>query len=276
MPKAFSVASWNVRNLGDDATQVSRVVEYLVKQAPDVFALYEVAGKTVFEQMVALLPAYSFHITEGVQAQEILLGVRGGLTAFFTQRLEFKERQATLRPGAILTITLDGEHYCLLFLHTKSDSTPFGLGLRDDQFARALKFKKSALEKQPRRKPANYIFLGDLNSMGMDYPFGKSIAGEDEVKKLAADAEKVGMRLLRKTADSTYWSGPADRFAPGNLDQVVAAKHLQFMRMGTASDGCPAEVAVRGWASAQRQTEQAAWIRGYSDHNLLYFELQKL
>jgi hypothetical protein len=39
--------------------------------------------------------------------------------------------------------TAAGENYTILFLHTKSSNTPKGLGLRDDQFQRALDFKKT-------------------------------------------------------------------------------------------------------------------------------------
>ncbi len=39
MAEAFSVASWNVRNLKDDAW-LTTVVNFLTDQHPDAFALY--------------------------------------------------------------------------------------------------------------------------------------------------------------------------------------------------------------------------------------------
>lgn len=57
------------------------------------------------------MPGYQFHITEGRQTQEILVGVRNKFTAFFTQRLEFTGGNTFLRPGALLTLSVEGEDY---------------------------------------------------------------------------------------------------------------------------------------------------------------------
>ena len=62
-----------------------------------------------------------------------------------------------------------------------------------------------------------------------------------------------------------------DKYAPGsNLDHVVAANHLQFKSFNGA------EVSVRGWAEETDVAKQKKWIKKYSDHNLLYFEVQKV
>jgi len=95
MAKLFSVASWNVEHFGADATRVKRVVEFLVAQRPDVFGLFEVEGAAVFDQLVAQMPDYTFQITEGPQTQEILVGVRRTLTAFITQKVEFRSARPT-------------------------------------------------------------------------------------------------------------------------------------------------------------------------------------
>ena len=50
MAKAFSLASWNVEQ-GEPA-RIERVVAFLGERNPDVLALYEVEGKTVFEDLV--------------------------------------------------------------------------------------------------------------------------------------------------------------------------------------------------------------------------------
>ena len=44
---------------------------------------------------------YFFHITEGPQTQEILVGVKSGFSPFFTQRVEFKGGNPRLRPSAL-------------------------------------------------------------------------------------------------------------------------------------------------------------------------------
>jgi hypothetical protein len=66
------------------------------------------------------MASYQFHITEGPQVQEILVGVKKSFTAFFTQKVEFKSGVSILRPGALLSMHLDGEDYTILFLLTKS------------------------------------------------------------------------------------------------------------------------------------------------------------
>lgn len=268
MAKLFSVASWNVEHFKDDSTRVARVVKFLKDQNPDVLALYEVEGKTVFAQLTQQMPGYQFHITEGPQTQEILVGVRGTFSAFFTQKLEFKAGNTSLRPGALLTVTAEGATYPLLFLHTKSENSPLGLGIRDDMFARAVDFR-ATLDKAAPGGQANYIFLGDLNTMGMKYPFQKSIESKLELQKLDADAGKKKLRRLVKTKPATWWNGPGTSNPPSDLDQVVAADHIKFKKFGAA------EVDVRGWASLATDAEKKAWIKDHSDHSLIFFQIEK-
>ena len=90
MAKAFSLVSWNVEHFKKEDDRVARVVDLVNAQRPDVFALYEVEGKVVFDALTRRMPGYTFHITEGEAVQEILVGVRSNMTAFFTQRLAFK------------------------------------------------------------------------------------------------------------------------------------------------------------------------------------------
>jgi hypothetical protein len=75
------------------------------------------------------LPDNTFHFIEGQQVQQILLGVRTRITAFFTQKTEFRSGVSLLRPGTLLTVTVDGVDYMLLFLHTRRAApTPAGSG----------------------------------------------------------------------------------------------------------------------------------------------------
>lgn len=244
------------------------VVSYLNQVNPDIFALYEVEGKDVFGELTTKMPGYQFHITEGPQIQEILVGVRSGLTAFFTQKTEFKSGQTTLRPGALLTVTVDGENYPLLFLHTKSGPQPIGWGLRDDMLERAVDFRKT-LEKTGQT--AHYIFMGDLNTMGLKYLIKQhNITPEIEIDKLDRVAKKRKMRRLTKDAPHSWWNGPDGSLPPSNLDHVVAADHLQFKNF----DG--AEIKVLGWPKETTPAKQGKWIEKYSDHALLYLEVQKV
>ena len=190
MAKAFSLASWNVEHFKDDPSRIKRIISFLNAQNPDVFALLEVEGKEVFSNLVKQMADYQFHITEGPQTQEVLVGVRNGFTAFFTQKAEYKTGNSLLRPGALLTLTVDGVHYSILFLHTKSSSEPIGLGIRDDQFKKAFKFKKVLDKAAGGEGKANYLFLGDLNVMGMKYPFKKNIKPDIEIKNSEDNPDK--------------------------------------------------------------------------------------
>lgn len=276
MTKAFSLASWNVKHFNGEPERVSDVVGLLKEQDPDVFSLYEVTGKEVFSEMTAAFPGYTFQITEGPQAQEILVGFRSSLTAFATQRVEFKSGVTYMRPGLLLTITIEGAYYNLLFLHLASSTEPRGLGLRDDMLTRAVKFRHVLDGPAGGKHKANYIFLGDLNTMGMDYPFNREIMPSTELEKWdSRAAHYYGMRRLPKTQNRTWWGGSGGSLPPSNLDHVFAAKHLNFKAFKDAS-GQDAYVDVRGWVNEPTTAKQDAWIAKYSDHSMMYFELQRV
>jgi exonuclease III len=270
MPKAFSLASWNVEHFKNQGARVADVVAFLSDIQPDVFGLYEVEGKDVFEELTRQMPGYQFHITEGQQVQEILIGVKAGLTAFFTQKTEFRSGMPTLRPGALLTVTVAGANYPLLFLHTKSGPEPIGWGIRDDMLERAIAFRK-VLESAANPSP-NYMFLGDLNTMGLTYLIKEhNLKPEVELDKLDRLAAKSKMRRLTKDEPFSWWNGPTSRMPKSNLDQVVAANHLKFKLFANN-----AEIKVFGWPKEPTPAAQGAWIKKYSDHGLLYLEVQQV
>ena len=269
MAKALRVASWNVEHFKNDPARAGRVLDLLKALKPDVLALYEVEGKGVFGPLMQAFPGYQFHITEGAQVQEILVGVRGGLTGFFSQRLEFQIGQVSLRPGSLLTVGVAGVNYSLLFLHTKSSADPIGLGLRDAQFQKAFRLKE-VLDEQAPGGAANFIMLGDLNTMGLDYGKAGGVPATAEIARLATEAGKVGLRLLSKSHPATWSNGSRSRYPDADLDHVLASTHLAFKPLAGA------EVEVRGWPSLATPAERDAWIRDHSDHGLLVFEVQKV
>lgn len=277
MAKLFSVASWNVEHFKDDPTsaRVNRVVDFLRQHEPDVFAILEVEGSTVFKALTTRMPEYTFQITEGVQTQEILIGVRRTLTAFITQRTEFRSGTTHMRPGQLVTIRHGGRNYALLFLHLASGADPRGMGLRDDMLARAFEFRKALDAAEGGAGKARYIFLGDLNTMGLDYPFGRSIDAGIELQKADRHGQqaKIKMTRLTKTHDATWFNGSTSDLAPSNLDQVYASTNLKFRRFTRPADGQGASVAVRGWVDEPTAAKQDAWIARYSDHALIYFEV---
>ncbi len=270
MAKLFSVLSWNVEHFkGEVKKRVDDVTAQIKNLNPDVFALYEVEGKEVFSAFTSIMPDYNFHITEGPQTQEILVGAKNNFSSFFTQKLEFKSGNQFLRPGLLLTVTIDNQIYSLLFLHTKSGTNPLGLGIRDDMFIRACTFR-NVLEGTTKKWDTKYLFLGDLNTMGMEYPYGKSISAKTEIKKLAEkEARKVKMRILKKDEPASWWNGSKSKMSPSNLDQVVVSNNLKFRKYSGA------EVTVLGWPKESTVEKKDEWIKRYSDHGILYFEILK-
>jgi len=277
MAKAFSVMSWNVEHFGarkNKLTQptkpVKPIIEQIAAQDPDVLGIYEVVGSVVFDTIVDEMPGHNFYITEGEQVQEILIGVRKNMNSFITQKLEFKSGQSTLRPGVLLTMIVDGEKYPMLFLHLKSLTPPKGFGLRDDMLERALKFRK-VLEDSANGATANYMFLGDLNTMGMKLTYSnKDISAEEEITRLEKRGHPKDLRILKKTHPSTWWPGSSGTYEPGNLDHVVAADHLTFKQFSGA------DVKVSGWVDETTNAKRTAWTKKYSDHSWMYFEVQKV
>ncbi|WOO39441.1 endonuclease/exonuclease/phosphatase family protein [Rubellicoccus peritrichatus] len=267
MAKAFSVASWNVEHFQGKKERVKRVVKFLKDSSPDVFAIFEVKGKDVFAAMTAEFPGYSFHITEGPQTQEILVAAKSGLTPFFTQKVEFKGGNPFLRPGALLTIQAKSKTYTLLFLHTKSLPDPKGFGLRDFMLEKAIDFNK-ILKKATGAQEPNYLFMGDLNTMGMNYKFSKyDIPQTEEIARLDRFCKARGLRRLSKTFDETYGNFNRSKPLTSDLDHVVASEHLQFRSL----DG--KEIKVSGWNDESTLAKKKAWTEKYSDHNMLYFEV---
>lgn len=278
MPKLFSVASWNVEHFkgSDDpnhSQRCTRVINFLNEHEPDVFGMYEVEGKEVFRDITTKMPNYTFHITEGPQVQEILVGVKTGITSFFTQKITFKTGVNSLRPGALLTLTIQGKYYSILFLHAKSATNPRSFGLRDDIIYRSLKFAK-VLDKVSPNNQANYIVLGDLNTMGMKVPNlrEKDISAAQEIKRIKERAKRYyDLDLLSKTFDTTWSNGSNSSYPDSNLDHVLAAEHLKFTEF--EKNGQKGFVDVKGWVDAPDIAAKDKWIEDYSDHSLLYFEV---
>ena len=271
MAKAFSVVSWNCEHWKDKDPRNAARIGFLAEQDADVIALYEVEGPEVWRAVMEGLPGYSFFITEGQNTQEILVGIAPGLTAFLTQKIEFQSRDAFMRPGAFLTVRADGTDYSMLFLHLASMTDARGFGLRTDMIERAFDFK-GYLDRVVKGK-ANFMFMGDMNVMGLDYVYGKDggsllhgrVSAENELAALAYRAGKADMRVLSKSADFT-WHG--DGSMRSNLDHVVASDQIGFEQLGGK------DVEVRGWPQLP-DAEQEKWVEDYSDHGLLYFEVSK-
>lgn len=133
-----------------------------------------------------------------------------------------------------------------------------------------LRLKKTPQGAAAPGKPVNYLFLGDLNTMGMEDLFKEhNILPEIELKKIDAIAKKRKMRTLTKIRPHTWSNGSKRRYKPSNLDHVVAADHLQFKQFAGT------DVRALGWPEETTPAAQDAWIKRFSDHSILYFEVQR-
>jgi hypothetical protein len=278
MPKLFSVLSWNIEHFKDDPTptRVNKVVDFVKLQNPDVFGIFEVEGKTIFDALVSRMPDFTFQITEGEETQEILVGVRKTLTAFITQKTEFRSGTTHMRPGQLVTVVKGGVNYAILFLHLASGPDPRGMGLRDDMIERAFDFRKTLDKAEGGEGKAHYIFLGDLNTMGLEYPFNKDIDAATELKKADKYGQRAKIQLTRlvKTHDFTWSNGTTSSLPPSNLDHVYASSNLQFSTFVRPSDNLTANVSVRGWVDLDTAAKKDKFIKELSDHSLLFFEVR--
>lgn len=270
MAKVFSILSWNIEHFKDSPERVKTVVGYLNKWKPDVFGLFEIEGKQIFRMMMSEFPQYAMFITEGQQSQEILVACRKSFqTITFQQKREFTTGNPRLRPGALLSFVKDGELYGALFLHTDSGTDAVGFGNRAEMFRHAFNLKKAIDRKYGNGK---LIVLGDLNTMGLQYP--KQVKSQTriesalEIFNLQEEASSVNMRVLRKETEQT-WLGSK---GASNLDHIIASTVLKLQSYGTAAKQF--EVKVDGWANLTG-AERSAYLKNISDHCLLYAEVLK-
>jgi endonuclease/exonuclease/phosphatase family metal-dependent hydrolase len=180
-----------------------------------------------------------------------------------------------MRPDQLVSIKKGGKNYALLFLHLSSGTHPRGMGLRDDMTERAFEFRKALDKAEGGAGKARYLFVGDLNTMGLEYPFGGSIAAEIELRKADryGNRASIKMRRLAKTHGATWFNGSGSSFPPSDLDHVFATTNLQFRAFAVPGGADPLEVGVRGWVDEATDSKKDNWIQRYSDHALLYFEV---
>ncbi|MFQ5612437.1 MAG: endonuclease/exonuclease/phosphatase family protein [Anaerolineae bacterium] len=268
MARLFSFATWNVEHFKNDRDRIQDNIQFVRDSNPDVFAIFEVEGRDVFGAFVELMPNHNFFITEDLSRMEILVGVSRGFTAFVTQRQRFKSNVPTLRPGALVTLVIDNNYYSLLFLHLKSSSDPRSWGLRDDMIHHVRNLKKALDRASGAPGGANFICIGDLNTMGMNLTYSKKdVSGEEELKRYLKILKNNGMRLLPKDVDHTHWGGIGSTYPKSNLDHALASEGLTFKKFGEA------EISVRGWPQLPAEQAQTEWIQKHSDHALLYGEV---
>ncbi len=271
MATLFSILSWNVEHFGKDKNKanaearVTRIAQAIEAKRPDIMAIYEVSGKEIFSEFSQRFSDYSFFITEGRQSQEILIGTKNTLNTFITQKTEFKASNPYLRPGALVTVSVQNQVYSVLFLHLKSMRDPYGWGLRDFMWNKVRSLKKALNRASENPK---FIALGDLNTMGMNYSFGsKDITSAEEIQRMnkMVKSSSYKMSALSKTHAHTYFNGTNGTYPPADLDHVFATDNIELQDQG----GAP--ILVDGWNTAPDPDQ---WIEDFSDHAMLYFEVK--
>lgn len=106
--------------------------------------------------------------------------------------------------------------------------------------------------------------------MGMDITYEDDITGPDEVDRLKKMATGRGMKLLTKDRQNTFYNGSGSSLPASNLDHVVATKNMEFKALNGA------DMTILGWPQIENDVPaQDDWIANYSDHGVLYFEVQK-
>jgi endonuclease/exonuclease/phosphatase family metal-dependent hydrolase len=271
----FSILCWNVEHFKASDQRVEKVADHIKQHDPDVFALLEVESLDVLDLMRHSFPEYNFSITDGPQRQEILAGYRRDKfgQVIFTQKREFKAFNPSLRPGALLTLLVGDRYYNLLFLHTDSGTNAPDFGNRTEMFEKIWKLK-SALDKKPPGKDGRLVVMGDLNTMGLQYPKPDprrpTVMPEAELNALSYLADKVNMQILTKEFDKTFNNGSLE----ADLDHVIASANLRFSPLGERPDGTKFFVRISGWqqlANAKRKD----FIANISDHCALYVEVEE-
>jgi endonuclease/exonuclease/phosphatase family metal-dependent hydrolase len=270
MAKVFSVFSLNVEHFSRENTDEDKVVAHIQKHNPDVFGLYEVEGPDIYGFITAHFPEYLTLITEGQQAQEILVACRKTFKKInFVQRHEFQSGNPSLRPGALLSFEARGNLYGLLFLRTDSGTEAPDFGTRAEMFEHAFHLKE-ALDKQFSQN-TRFMALGDLNTMGLNYPTPKKsdvrVQDKLEISNLQTQAAKVKMRVLTKSHPATHYS---KQFGESDLDHVLASTALKFRQF--AQGGRKFEVKVEVWNNLTGAARDY-YLENVSDHCALYCEV---
>ncbi|MGD9159409.1 MAG: endonuclease/exonuclease/phosphatase family protein [Desulfobacteraceae bacterium] len=276
----FTFLVWNIRHFKGSAARLDNVDAFISETNPDVFGLIEYQGKSsIRELMVDRFTEYDFAVTDSTGNLEVVVGYRRGKfdQVVWTQKRQFNDRKRVLRPGALISLRLDGEFYNLLFLHTDSGTTETDYNNRKKVFGKVWKLR-DALARRAQSGNANLIVLGDLNTMGK----GRTISGEREVNWLARTATRKGMRMLDKDANTTWsqWGkGPRgnrrklrvaelDGLKESNLDHVIASDEVAFVARGANGES----INVKGWQQLNGR-DKADFLWNLSDHCALIGEV---
>ena len=265
--------SWNVEAFSGSEAQLVNVASHIRSPElnPDVFGLFEVENVDIISLMSKHLPEYDYSLTDGPENKEILVGVRRGKfkQSVFSQKREFKAYNPYLRPGALITATLADEMYNIIFLHTASGTNAAGFGSRNEMFDKIWKLKK-AIDRLATNNKGHLIVLGDLNTMGLQFPKPKKtdarVSEADEINALGLLGGECDMRLLAKEFSVTF----NNLKEQSDLDHILASNDLKFTEFVTNEKKF--HVKVSGWQQLKGEARKE-FIQTISDHCSLYCEV---
>ena len=271
---AFTVLSWNIEHFKDNTNRTKRVADRIKIHNPDIFAILETESLKTLEMMQNHFPTYNFHITDGKQTQEIMVGVRNNVFSqvAFTQKREFDNGNPFLRPGAQLTLKKGNDLYVLLFLHNDSGTDASAFGNRFEMIDRVKNMAKRINKIDPNGK---VIIAGDLNTMGMYFPSQRKndnrVTMEEEIIGVTKLMNQYNFNWATKQHEETWLSKPGS--FTSNLDHVIHSQGVQLKPLGNrTSDGNPFQVKVEGWVGLTK-TLQQKYLDDLSDHCMLFWEV---
>lgn len=273
--KKFSLLAWNVQAFRGAPQQLNELAGHIGQFDPDVFGIFEVEYVDVIDMVRNKLPQYDYYLTDGPQNKEILIAVRQSTfqQVVFSQKREFKVFNPFLRPGALISLWMDEQFYNILFLHMDSGTEAPDFGNRINMWEKIWRLRLALNKVDPTGAPANFIVIGDFNTMGFRFPYQRDaheqVSMGEEIDALNLLGRNRDMQLLTKSHPATFNNG---RGLVSDLDHVLASEQIQFVDLGNEKEGSSFQVRVSGWNDL-RGDEQAAFIEGISDHSALYCEI---
>ncbi len=284
----IKVLSWNVEHFKKGKQQ--EVAEIIRGYDPDIFAIYEVEGKTVYSFIKTHFPGYTVFITTGQQRQEILIACKNNnryIGIRFQQKDAFKSGNPYLRPGVLLSFDYaDKGEYHFLFLHTDSGTSAVDFGNRTEMFQHGYSLKRK--KDHEAGKKVNFMMMGDLNTMGLRYPTTRKsdniVKTPDELEYLDYYANrsapgarsgykklKPALKRLSKPAGTYY----GKTYGISDLDHIIVSEHMQFTLHNNFGETEQHEVKLDGWRQhLGNEDAMNEYVKDISDHCLLYCEVK--
>lgn len=285
---AFTVVSWNVEHFdGLIDPRANNIASFIQQFNPDVIAIYELEDShNGFLFAYTHFQDFLTFITEGQNNQEIMLLVNHVQFEHITvtQQHKFRIGNPYLRPGALATLTQNGVHTNLLFLHSASGTLAEDFGDRAEIANHCFNLNKRLQEiEQSSGLTARLIITGDFNTMGLQFPrklvshrvqtFQEEFDGLAHLANRAHRDNFQGMSFASKEHDLTF-SNPNNR-DQSNLDHVLISSGVNLETRGNRQvDGNPFQVSVQGWIQQPSGQARNEFINTRSDHCALIFTVE--